>query len=60
MEKLPAYCKEVINVWSKVTNHKIKGYGHLGKVALVIYHSFGHWGGMYLQKSKIIWKLPSI
>ena len=60
MKKLLAYCEEVTSVWSKVTSHKTKGWGHLGKVALVIYHDFGHLGDMYLQNSRIIWMLPNI
>ena len=50
---------EVTSVWSKVTNHRTKGWGHIDKVALVKYHDSGNLRDVYLQNSKITWKLPS-
>ena len=58
MKKLPAFCEEIISVSNKFANHKTKSWGHLGKVALVIYHGFRHLGDMYLQNFRITWKLP--
>ena len=57
LQKLPANNEEVTNLCNKDKNHKTKGWGHLGKVALFMYHGFGHLGDIYLQNSKIAGKL---
>ena len=54
LQKLLANNEEVTNLCNKDKNHKTKGWGHLGKVALFMYHGFGHLGNMYLENPRII------
>ena len=60
MKKLLGYYEEATIVGSKATNHRIKGWEYLANVALVIYYGFGCFDIMYLQNSKITWKLPRV